>query len=392
MRQFLDDSLSQIKHHDLIRRLQSVEGSQSARIIVNGRRVVNFCSNNYLGLANDPRLIQAAMICMQQEGFGSGAARLVCGNLAAHQRLEKKVAAFKGTERALLFSTGYMANVGIISALFDRRDIIFADRLNHASILDGIILSRALLRRYPHKDMDALEKMLKAAGPCGKKAIITDSVFSMDGDIAPLEKLVELAERYDCMLMVDEAHATGVLGPDGRGAVNHFGLTGRIPIVMGTFSKAVGSFGAYCCGSSALIEYLIHKARSFIYTTALPPAVAAAATRGLEIIEQEPQRRQQLWENTRLVREGLKRCGFNTLKSATPIIPVILGDSSVALKFSRRLFENGIFVSAIRPPTVPAHTARLRITVMATHTRQDCEYLLTQMERVRSQMAVLDRP
>jgi len=381
--EFLSKKLQELEKVNLRRHLRRIEGSQGPRIMLEGRKVLNFCSNNYLGLADDPRLKQAAAQCMNDSGFGSGASRLICGNFSAHQRLEQKIARFKGTQRALLFSSGYMANVGIISALFDRHDIIFADRLNHASIVDGILLSGARLLRYPHKDMAALEDVLRESPPANRKVIITDTVFSMDGDVAPLDQIVELADRYDCLVMVDEAHATGVMGSDGRGVVEHFDLRGRIPIIMGTLSKAVGSFGAYCCGSQDLIEFLINKARSFVYTTALPPAIAAASYQALDIIEQEPRLREILWENTFFVLKGLKKIGFDTAESQTPIIPIILGEPEIALDFSSRLLEAGILVAAIRPPTVPKNTARLRITVTAAHTQQDLEYLLEQMAFIK---------
>jgi len=389
--EFLNQKMRSLDEGNLRRHLRRVEGAQGPRIRFEGRQVLNFCSNNYLGLADDPRLQAAAVQCMHDQGLGSGASRLICGNFSAHERLEQKIARFKNTERALLFSSGYLANLGIIPALFDRHDIVFSDRLNHASIIDGIILSGAQMRRYPHKDVLALEKMLRDCSPAGRKVIITDTVFSMDGDTAPLDQIVALAERYECLVMVDEAHATGVLGPEGQGAVEHFGLQGRIPIIMGTLSKAVGSFGAYCCGSETLIEFLINKARGFIYTTALPPAIAAAAYQGLEIIEQEPQRRESLWANTFFVLQGLRKMGFDTAESQTPIIPVILGDVETALDFSHRLMEAGILVTAIRPPTVPKNTARLRITVTAAHSPKDLEYLLEQMAFIQKKVCINQR-
>ena len=283
-----------------------------------------------------------------------------------------------------------MANVGIISSLFGRGDIIFSDKLNHASIIDGIILSQAEFKRYPHRDMDALEGMLKSATGFKKRLIVTDSVFSMDGDLAPLDRIVELAKKYDCVVMIDEAHALGVMGQKGKGLAEHFHLEDKIDIQMGTFSKAVGSFGAYCCGSKELIDVLINKARSFIYTTALPPAVAAASQKGLEIMENEPQLRQRLWENTFFVHERVKEMGFKTLNSQTPIIPLLTGDSDLALEFSIKLFNVGILISAIRPPTVPQNTARLRLTVMATHQRKDLEYLLEKLEEVGKELDVIN--
>ncbi|MDP2652546.1 MAG: 8-amino-7-oxononanoate synthase [Candidatus Omnitrophota bacterium] len=377
---FFGNDIAALEQQQLRRRMRDVEGPQGRAIVLNGREVLNFCSNNYLGLADDPRLIRAAAECMEKEGFGSGASRLVCGNMASHRRLEEKIAAFKGAPAALVFSSGYMANVGIISSLMGRDDVVFSDRLNHASIIDGILLSQAKLKRYPHSDMDALEGMLREPSSAKRKLIVTDSVFSMDGDIAPLDRIAALAERYGCMMMVDEAHAFGVLGKNGKGAVEHFGLEGRVDIQMGTFSKAAGSFGAYGCGSETLIEYLVNHARSFIYTTGMPPAVAAASQAAIEIMEHEPDRRETLWDNARYLGGRLKELGFDIGRTRTPIIPIIVRDSGLAVEFSRRLLEAGIFVSAIRPPTVPANTARLRVTVMATHTREDLDRLTEQLK------------
>lgn len=388
---FLQTTLEDLEKKDLRRRLRTVEGPQGPRIRIDGREYLNFCSNNYLGLADDPRLIEAAVESLKSEGFGSGASRLVCGNLSAHERLEEECARFKGTEDCLVFTSGYMANVGIISGLFERGDVIFSDRLNHASIIDGSQLSGAEFKRYPHADIHKLEEMLPEAAVAGfkKKVIITDSVFSMDGDIAPLDKIVELARRYDSLVMIDEAHAFGVLGEHGKGAAELFGLAKEIDIQMGTFSKAAGGFGAYCCGSKELIDVLVNKARSFVYTTAIPPSVAAASLRGLQIIEQEPERRRQLWDNTHFLLNGLKAAGFETLNTQTPIIPVVVKEARTAVEFSRRLLERGVFVSAIRPPTVPVHTARLRVTVMATHTRQDLQEALGQLQHIGKDLCLI---
>ncbi len=379
-----DEELAALERQGLKRRLRGVTGAQGRKIILDGNEVLNFCSNNYLGLADDPRLRWAAVECIEQEGVGSGASRLVCGNMAAHRELEESIARFKGEESCLLFSTGYMANVGIISSVFGRGDMIFCDRLNHASILDGIILSQAQFKRYPHNDMEALEEMLRTTTRTGfrRRGIITDSVFSMDGDIAPLDRIVALAREYDCLVMVDEAHALGVMGKSGKGLAEHFGVEDKIDIQMGALSKAAGSFGAYCCGSKELADFLVNKARSFIYTTALPPSVAAASKKAVEIIRDEPALRHKLWANTDYFRKAVAAMGFNTLSSQTPIIPIVVGEPAVAVEFSKRLLEEGIFVSAIRPPTVPVHTARLRLTVMATHTREDLDYTLAKLEEV----------
>jgi len=378
----IDKELADLEEKALKRQLCLVEGFQGEKIIVDGRQVLNFCSNNYLGLAGDSRICQAAVEAIGEEGFGAGASRLVCGHMASHRRLEKRLAEVKGAEDCLTFSSGYMANIGIITGLFGHHDVIFCDRLNHASIIDGIILSRAKMRRYPHRDMQVLEGMLRNTAGFKKRVIITDSVFSMDGDLAPLDRIVDLAERYDCAVMIDEAHALGVLGKHGGGAAQHFGVEDKIDIQMGTLSKAAGSFGAYCCGKKKLILYLVNKARSFIYTTGMPPSTAAASLRAIEIISEDHSLREQLWRNTRYIREGLKALGFNTMDSTTPIIPILFGDSQLTLQFSRRLFEEGILISAIRPPTVPRGSARLRLTVTAKHTKGDMDHLLEVFKRV----------
>ena len=384
---FLQEALREIREKGLERELQLVDGPQGARTRVNGRTALNFCSNNYLGLADDPRLKEAAVASIHREGVGAGASRLVCGHTRAHQRLEEEIARFKGAQRCLLFSSGYTANVGIISSLFGPEDRVFCDRLNHASIIDGILLSRVPFKRYAHGDMEALERLLQSGG--GKKrAIITDSVFSMDGDLAPLPEIVRLARKYACWVMIDEAHALGVMGKTGKGLAEHFGVETKIDIQMGTLSKAAGCLGGYVCGSQALISFLIQKARSFIYTTALPPSVAASAQRAIAIMEEDPRRREQLWENTRYLQSGLRDRGFDTMQSQTPIIPVLLKESGLAVAFSRRLLQEGIWISAIRPPTVPQGTARLRLTVMATHTQEDIDELLGKMEKIGRELGV----
>jgi len=296
--------------------------------------------------------------------------------MGAHEKLEKELAVFKNTESALAYSSGYMANTGIIPALIDRDSVVLSDRLNHASIVDGIVLSRAKLLRYPHADLQALEEMLKNISAGKRKLIVTDTVFSMDGDKAPLEGIVDLAYRYETILMVDEAHGFGVLGTHGGGLVEELGLEKDVDVQMGTLSKAAGCFGAYACGTKALREYLINKSRSFIYTTGMPPALAEAARVSLQIIRQGDQLRQQLHQNAECVRVGLKAMGFDTMNSSTPIIPLLVRDSQQAVSMSKQLLQQGIFVQAIRPPTVPMGEARLRLTVMATHTPEDLDQLL----------------
>ncbi len=344
--------------------------------------MINFCSNDYLGLANDARIKQAAVQAIQEQGFGSGASRLICGNNTEHLVLEQKIADLKGTESALVFSSGYMANTGIIPALFDREDIILSDRFNHASIIDGILLSRAELKRYAHNDMQALEKELKNAANFKKRLIVTDSVFSMDGDRANLKAIVELSHRYDAWVMVDEAHGFGVFGAHGGGLVEEEGLSHEIDIQMGTLSKAAGCFGAYVAGSRKLRDYLINHARSFIYTTAMPASSAAAASKAIEIIQEEPQRRQNVLAIAAYIRQELQMMGFDTMNSSTPIIPIFMKDAAAALKASAQLLEQGIFVQAIRPPTVPANTARLRLTATASHTKEDLGKLFKAMKNL----------
>ena len=372
----LQNDLNELRTLGLRRALRKIQSPQGREIIVDDRKVLNFCSNDYLGLANDARIKAAAIASIKKDGFGSGASRLVCGNMSAHADLEERLAVLKNTEASLLFSSGYMANTGIIPALVGRGDIVLCDRLNHASIIDGILLSRAQMKRYAHADMDALEGELKKASGFKRRLIVTDSVFSMDGDRAPLTAISALAKRYGAWLMVDEAHAFGVLGPRGMGLVEELGLSADVQVQMGTLSKAAGCFGAYVCGSAVLKESLINHSRSFIYTTAMPPSVAAAALAAVDIIVAETGRRGQLLDNAQYVRQGLKDMNCDTLNSTTPIIPIMIGEADSAVDVSQKLFEQGIFVSAIRPPTVPANTARLRITVTSGHTRKDLDRLL----------------
>jgi 7-keto-8-aminopelargonate synthetase-like enzyme len=382
----------------LLRKPVTVEGPQGPSVRVNGADYLCFCSNNYLGLANHPALIDAAKAATEAYGTGTGASRLVSGSMAIHRELADAVARFKGAEAAIVFPTGYMANVGTISTLVGRGDTVYCDRLNHASIIDGCRLSGAELRVYPHKDADKLDALL-TKHRSGRALVITDTVFSMDGDIAPLPDLVDVCERHGAMLMLDEAHATGVLGEHGRGALEHFGIRGAgrqeclphqgdassgvgqafLPanlIVMGTFSKALGSLGGYVAGSRDLIDLLLNKARSFIYTTALPPAVCAASIAALKVVDAEPERRDALWGRIRQLHDGLRERGFDIGATETPITPVIIGESDAALALSKKLLDAGILAPAIRPPTVAQGSARLRLTPMATHSEEDVDKLL----------------
>ncbi|MEK7828513.1 MAG: 8-amino-7-oxononanoate synthase, partial [Deltaproteobacteria bacterium] len=347
---FIDDELRALKDAGLYRSLSLTQGPQGPKVKINGTDAILLCSNNYLGLANHPKIKEAAIKAIEKYGFGSGASRLVSGNMELHAELEQRLARFKGTAAALVFNSGYHANIGIISALVGRGDVIFSDKLNHASIIDGGILSRAKFIRYPHKDINALESLLQNHSSLNthrSTLIVTDGVFSMDGDIAPMKELLELAGKYNCILMVDDAHATGVLGANGKGTLEHFGIENPNIIQMGTLGKALGCFGAYVAGSKKLVDYLINRARSFIYTTSLPPSVCAAGIAALDIIENEPQLRLGLWDRVVYFRTELKQAGFDTLNSETQIIPILVGEAEKAVRISRDLLGKGIFLQAI---------------------------------------------
>ena len=384
--------IRQLKEQSLFRSLRRVDPEPSAlpgRAFIDGRSVILMASNNYLGLAEHPRIKEAAIRAIGRYGMGSGASRLISGNTALHEVLETRIAEFKKTEAALVFSTGYMANLGLLSSLLPSKGLLIADRLCHASLIDGCRLSGCRLQIYGHRNLEQLEKLLKRRPPGRPTLIVTDGVFSMDGDIAPLPELVKLSERYGATVFLDDAHATGVIGHGGRGTPDHFGMASDHVIQMGTLGKALGGFGAYIAGSRDLIHYLVNKAKPFIYTTAPPPSVMAAAIAALEVMESEPERLDQLWKNRAYYAQGLKALGLNTLGSETPIIPIFIGDSQKALRFSERLLEAGIYAPAIRPPTVPKGTSRLRTTVMATHTHKDLNYVLETIDRTARSLEIL---
>lgn len=376
MLQSLAAELSELREKDLFRIIRPIESATGPRVRMEGRDVLLFCSNNYLGLANDPLLKQAAQDAMAEEGWGSGASRLVCGTMPSHLALEEAIAAFKRKEAVLTFATGYMANLGVLSTLAGRKDCIVLDRLCHASLVDGAKLSGAKLQVYPHCDVEDLQVILeKGRGRFRRTLIVTESVFSMDGDLAPLSTLADLARRYQAQLVVDEAHGTGVFGDGGRGLAEQDGVEDQIDVTVGTLSKAVGSLGGFVTGSRSLIDYLKNRSKPFIYATAVPPAVAAASRAGILAIERQPQRRKQLWDRVRQLAQGLHRLGWTEL-GTSPIFPIRVGEASRALAMSRFLFERNIFVQAIRPPTVPQGTSRLRVTVTSEHTAQDVDQLL----------------
>lgn len=379
-----EKELEELNQKSLLRTLRRINSAQGPRVKIDEREIILLSSNNYLGLANHPRVKEAAIRGIEKYGFGSGASRLISGNMELHEELEERIADFKGTEAAILFNSGYTANIGIIPALVGKGDFIYSDELNHVSIIDGSRLSRAEIRIYPHKDMTVLEELLKKDKNNGRKLIVTDTVFSMDGDIAPLKDIYNLSQKYSAFLMVDEAHATGVLGSKGRGAVEHFALKGENIIQMGTLGKALGTFGAYIVGSKDLIVYLRNKARSFIYTTSLPPAVAAAAIEAINIIAEDDSLIKGLWDNRKVFIDGLHSLGFDTLSSETPIIPVLAGDIHKALEMAETLYEECIYAPAIRPPTVPEGSSRIRTTVMANHTKEDIEAALSAFRKIKN--------
>ncbi|HSK29819.1 MAG TPA: 8-amino-7-oxononanoate synthase [Candidatus Limnocylindria bacterium] len=380
---FLQAELEQIKSAGLYRRLRRVESDQGPTLMIDGREVINFSSNNYLGLANHPALAAAAKEALDRYGSGSGASRLISGNMSLHEELESRLAKFKGTEAALVFNSGFQANTGAISTLAGEGDAVFSDALNHASIIDGCRLSRAKTFVYPHNDLGGLEEALKNAKGFRRKLIVTESIFSMDGDEAPLAGIVELAERYGAFVMVDEAHATGIFGAQGAGVLQKLGLGERVLVQMGTLGKALGGFGAYIAGNRDLRDLLINRCRSFIFTTALPPALMAMAIAAVDLVEREPKRRESLRRNCERLRSGLAALGFQLGGGTSPILPLIVGDAGECMSFSEALMDREVFAQGIRPPTVPPGTSRLRITLMATHTDEQIDRALQAFKTVK---------
>ena len=381
---YISDELIKIKESGLYRDLRVVGNAQDTHIEIEGRPFLSFCSNNYLGLANHPSVVKAVKDAVGKYGWGAGASRLVSGNMTLHEALEDTISRFKGKEAAIVFPTGYMANLGAITSLVSNGDLVICDKLNHASIIDGCRLSGADFRVYAHCNMDKLENILKKSSKYNRKLIVTDSVFSMDGDLAPLPDIVRIATEYNAMIMVDEAHGTGVFGENGRGVVEHFNLNKEIDVVMGTLSKAIGSLGGYVSGDIDLISYLRNKARSFMYTTALPPAVCAASIAGINLIQEDPSMRESLWYNVRFIKDKLRSLNINMISSESQIIPILIGDAQKAVEISTLLYEKGILIPAIRPPTVPANSSRLRMTVMSSHTQGDLESLFEVLSEVMS--------
>ncbi len=376
-------------------KLRVLDDRQAPVCRYDGRDVINLASNNYLGLASHPRLIDAAIAATLAYGVGSGAVRTIAGTMRIHMELEEKIARFKDVEACVVFQSGFAANAGTVSAILGKEDFILSDELNHASIIDGARLSRATIKVFRHKDVSHCEELLQELEKMpGKKLVITDGVFSMDGDIGPVDKLARLAEKYGAIMMVDDAHASGVLGRNGRGSIDHFGMHGKVDVQVGTLSKAIGALGGYVCGTRDLIDYLYHRARPFLFSTSHPPSVAATCIAAFDILEREPERIERLWENTRYFQSELRRAGFNiggvnTPATETPITPIIVGEGRAAMEFSRALFDEGVMATGIAFPTVPEGKARIRAIMTSEHTRTQLDRALETMERVAKRLGVL---
>ncbi len=386
----LKEALAELREQGLLLQPRTLEGATGARSRFDGRDVINLASNNYLGLANHPRLNAAASKAALEFGAGSGAVRTIAGTMSLHRELERRFADFKHADDALMFQSGFTANAGTVAAILSKEDVIVSDALNHASIIDGARLSRAEIKVFPHKDVDAADALLaETARPGRHQLLITDGVFSMDGDIAPLPGLVEIAEKHGAIMMIDDAHASGVLGNGGAGTVDHFGLHGRVDIQVGTLSKAIGVLGGFIAGPPHLIEWLQNRGRPFLFSTSAPPAVVAACIAALDVIGDEPDRLQRLWSNTALFKEGLHSLGFDTGDSETPITPVITGDEEKTQMFARRLFEEGVFCPAIVFPTVGRGRARVRAIVTADHTEVDLREATAAFDRVGRELELI---
>jgi glycine C-acetyltransferase len=386
---YLSSELETLKQQGLYRRLRVLESEQRAHATVDHRQVVNLSSNNYLGLTTHPKLRERALEATRRYGVGSGSVRTIAGTMEIHVQLERRLAEFKQTEAVVVFQSGFAANAGTVAAILTEHDVVVSDELNHASIIDGCRLSRATIKVFPHKDVDAARRILRALPVSQRKLLITDGVFSMDGDLGPLNDLCAAAEEFGCIMMVDDAHASGVFGKNGRGTIDHFNVHGRVDVQVGTLSKAIGSLGGYVAGTRALVELLCHRARPFLFSTSHPPAVAAACIAAIDVLMEEPGIIDRLWDNTRLFKSGLQALGFNTGVSESPITPVIVGDGALAMELSDRLFEEGVFAQGIGFPTVPRGKARVRTIVTAAHTRDELQFALDRFGKVGRQLGIL---
>src|SRR5512143_207560 len=392
---YLSDQLNELKNKGTYFRLRVLEDEQAPECTFDGKHVINLASNNYLGLTTHPKLREAALEATRKYGVGSGAVRTIAGTMKIHMDLEEKIARFKNVEACVVFQSGFAANAGTVSAVLGKDDFIISDQLNHASIIDGARLSRAKILVFRHKDVaHAEEQLASVKDQPGKKLIITDGVFSMDGDIGPLPGLCDAAEKYGAIMMVDDAHASGVLGRQGRGTIDHFDQHGRVDIQVGTLSKAIGALGGYVCGTRDLIDFLYHRGRPFLFSTSHPPSVAATCIAAFDVLEQEPERMEKLWKNTRYWKQELGALGFNiggvnTPASETPITPIIIGDGKTTMEFSRELFKNGVLGTGIAFPTVPEGKARIRTIMTATHTREQLDQALQVLEKVGKAMRII---
>jgi len=386
---YLDAELNELRSQGLYRPLRVLDGEQKAHTSIDHRSVVNLSSNNYLGLTTHPRLRERARAALDALGVGTGSVRTIAGTMEIHLELERRLAAFKHTDATVVFQSGFTANAGTVSSLLGRDDVIVSDELNHASIIDGARLSRATVKVFPHRDIAAARAILAGLPRTQRTLLITDGVFSMDGDLGPLPELCDLADEFGCIMMVDDAHASGVFGRQGRGTVDHFGMHGRVDVQVGTLSKALGALGGYVAGSRSLIDFLHRRARPFLFSTSHPPSVAATCIAALDVLEHEPQWMEQLWENTRFFKSGLQALGFNTGISESPITPVIVGDGARAMTLSDQLFEAGVFAQGIAFPTVAKDKARVRTIVTATHSQDELEFALDAFGRVGRKLGII---
>jgi glycine C-acetyltransferase len=386
---YLGKELDSLREQKLFRHLRILDDEQKAHTSVDHRSVVNLSSNNYLGLTTHPRLRERALKAIQDYGVGTGSVRTIAGTMEIHMELERRLAEFKQVEKVVVFQSGFAANAGTVSAILTKEDVVISDELNHASIIDGSRLSRATIKVFPHKDVDAARRIIKDLPASQRKLLITDGVFSMDGDLGPLPALCDLAEETGCIMMVDDAHASGVFGRNGRGTVDHFGVHGRVDVQVGTLSKAMGALGGYVAGSADLIDFLYHRARPFLFSTSHPPSVVLSCLAALDVLMEEPEIIERLWDNTRFFKEGLHRLGFNTGLSESPITPVIAGEGAKAMELSDKLFERGVFAQGIAFPTVARDKARVRTIVTATHTREDLQFALDAFATVGRQIGLI---
>ncbi|MFC7320521.1 glycine C-acetyltransferase [Halobacillus campisalis] len=387
--EYLQEQLDEMKEEGTFRNLIPLQSAQGSKVTIKGKEVIQLSSNNYLGLTSHPKMKEAADIANKEYGVGTGSVRTIAGTLKMHEDFEEKLAKFKHTEAALVFQSGFTTNQGILSSILTDKDVVISDELNHASIIDGIRLTKAGRKIYKHVDMESLEQALKESSEYRTRLVVTDGVFSMDGNIAPLPEIVELCEKYDALVMVDDAHASGVLGDNGRGTVNHFGLDGRVHIQVGTLSKAIGVLGGYAASTKTLREYLIHKGRPFLFSTSHPPAVTAANDAAIDVLLNEPELIDKLWDNTKLFKKELESLGFDIGISETPITPVMIGDDALTHKFSDELFEEGVFAQGIVFPTVQKGKGRIRTIVTAEHSKEELQEALKAFEKVGKNLGII---